>query len=93
MNICSNARLFLCHDAGADNLVLLCHKISFASCCCTGRVPSLHESLSKQDAQRSNGIRNVALSALDCPGGCNPREGQAAPVQGGFFYHVHLIAF
>lgn len=74
-------------------LVSLCHKISCALNCCTVRVPSLHESLSKQDAQRSNGIRNVALSALDCPGGCNPGEGQAARVQGSFFYHAHLIAF
>lgn len=73
-------------------LVSLCHKISFTLYGCTGSVPSLHESLSKEDTQRSNGIRNVALSALDCPGGCNPGEGKAARVQGSFFYHLHLIA-
>ncbi|TDN68785.1 site-specific recombinase XerD [Paraburkholderia sp. BL10I2N1] len=75
------------------SLVLLCHKSSCAVYCRTGREPPLHEPLSKQDAQRSNGIRNVTLSALDCPGGCNPREGQAARIQGSFFYHVRLIAF
>ncbi len=64
--------------------VLLCHIISCALYCRAGREPSLHESLSKQDAQRSDGIRNVALSALDCPAGCNPEEGQAARVQGSF---------
>ncbi|MGF6301841.1 MBL fold metallo-hydrolase [Paraburkholderia sp. WC7.3d] len=74
-------------------LILLCHKSSCAVYCRTGREPPLHEPLSKQDAQRSNGIRNVTLSALDCPGGCNPREGQAARIQGSFFYHVRLIAF
>jgi hypothetical protein len=58
----------------------------------TGREPSLHEPQSKQDAQRSNGIRNVTLSALDCPEGCNPWEAQAACVQGSFFYCVRLIA-
>lgn len=48
-------------------------------------MPSLHEPLSAQDAQRSNRIRYVALSALDCPEGCNPGEGQAARDQGSFF--------
>src|SRR5579862_3717231 len=84
------ATILTLHDV---QLVLLCHIISCAFYCRTGREPSLHEPLSKQDAQRSNGIRDVALSALDCPGGCNPREGQAARVQGNFFYHVRLIAF
>src|SRR6185437_15561357 len=45
-----------------------------------------------QDTQRGNGIRNVALCALDCPVGCNPGEGQAARVRGSFFYRAHLIA-
>jgi type IV pilus assembly protein PilB len=75
-----------------DQLVLLCHIISCAVYCRTGRVPSLHEPLPKQDTQRGNGIRNVALSALDCPVGCNPGEGQAARVRGSFFYRAHLIA-
>jgi hypothetical protein len=72
-------------------LILLCHIISRAQLP-IGREPSLHEPLSKQNAQRSNGIRNVALSALDCPVGCNPGEGQATRVRGSFFYRLHLFA-
>jgi len=62
-------------------LVLLCHK-SFALIVNIGREgTSVQEMKPKKNAQRRDGVRHMALRALDCREGCNPRKRQISAIR------------
>jgi hypothetical protein len=69
------------HASAINQLVLLCHEV-FALIVKIGyEGKSAQEVKSEKNAQRCDGVRHVALCALDYREGCNPREWQVSAIR------------